>query len=57
MNVVRTILQVITRVIIRHLGREVRTIRDLFITYLSIKDASEHALKPNENSHSTTRGK
>ncbi len=57
MNVVRTILQVITRVIIRHLGREVRIIRDLFITYLSIKDASEHALKPNENSHSTTRGK
>ncbi|WP_236689336.1 hypothetical protein, partial [Photobacterium kishitanii] len=30
-------LQIITQVIIRHLGREVRTIRDLFITCLSIR--------------------
>ena len=57
MNVVRTILQIITRAIIRHLEREVRTIRDLFITCLSIKDGSEHTLKLNENSHFTTRGK
>ena len=57
MNVVRTILQVITWVIIRHLEREVQTIRDLFISCLSIKDGSEHTLKLNENSHSTTRGK
>lgn len=30
------------QVIIRHLGREVRAIRDLFITCLNIKEASEN---------------
>ncbi len=30
------------QVIIRHLGREVRAIRDLLITRLSIKEASEN---------------
>ena len=30
------------QVIIRHLGREVRAIRDLLITCLSIKEASEN---------------
>ena len=32
----------IMRVIIRHLGREVRAIRDLLITCLSIKEGSEN---------------
>lgn len=31
----------VTQVIIRHLGREARAIRDLFITRLSIKDANK----------------
>ncbi|PSW33417.1 hypothetical protein CTM70_19225, partial [Photobacterium phosphoreum] len=34
-------IKIILRVIIRHLGREARTIRDLFITRLSIKGTNE----------------
>ena len=36
---------IIARAIIRHLGREVRAIRDLLITYLSIKDTNKKSAK------------